>query len=103
MNRNNFQIKKSVPLKIKGSARNPFGENVIINRDDYYGSKDRPHNPRKSSESGHDQPQNFEKEKKDRKSAVESVTRGLSQNQHAINQNDMAGKSTNRSIKLKCN
>lgn len=92
MSRNNFQIKKSVPLKLKSQGRNPFGENVIINRDEHYGSKERQQMLRKSSESGADQLQQNEKGRKDRKSAKESIVRGLSQNQNAINQNDEDGK-----------
>ena len=39
MSRNNVQVKKAVPFKLRGAERNPYGENVIIDRDIHYGSK----------------------------------------------------------------
>ena len=41
MSRKNFQIKKSVPFKLRGASRNPFGNNVIIDKETHYGKKER--------------------------------------------------------------
>lgn len=45
MSRKNIHVKKSVPFKLKGSVRNPFGDNVIIDREDHYGSNGTKNSP----------------------------------------------------------
>ncbi len=92
MSRKDFQIKKSVPFKVKGSSRNPFGDYVIINREEHYGTKDQHLVRRIPSDSGPDQPQQLGNNRKQRKGELDVVERGFSQKHYTASNNERAGK-----------
>lgn len=55
MNPKNLQIKKPAAQKNTGISRNPYGQNVIINKEEHYGSKTNSEARRVPSEPASDQ------------------------------------------------
>jgi len=91
MSRKEFQIKKSVPIKSKGLSRNPFGENVIINREEHYGTKDQQLIRQMKSDTSPEQQQRADSVRRVKKERVDNTARRSSQNQRASIKNERLG------------